>query len=296
MFTIQTLNAISRRFQNVRAPGGRDPLAHLEIDPLRPLNGVLWGYIQDEWNRLSVQRRAYEYDHQYGLPIYGRAVPGLPNLHSHTFQRAMAGLAERRGPAADSFWTWREVMYGFLERLTPEDVEAIAAQAMVEMLEGGFTHVAEFHYLHHAPDGTPYADPAEMAVRIGAAAAETGIGLTILPVLYTHGGFGAQPPAPGQRRFVNGTDAFLRLVERTRAALPGAITGIAPHSLRAATGEQITEALRAHPHGPVHIHVAEQVAEVEQCLAWCGQRPVQHLLATLRCQPGLHCRHSASQA
>lgn len=215
-----------------------------------------------------------------GVHLPGRAVPGMPNLHSHLFQRAMAGLAERRGPAADSFWTWREVMYGFLLKLSPDDVEAIAAQAMVEMLEGGFTHLAEFHYLHHASDGTPYADPAEMAVRIGAAAAETGIGLTVLPVLYSHGGFGGQAPAPGQRRFVNGTDDYLRLLERTRAALPDAVVGIAPHSLRAATGEQITLALAACPEGPVHIHVAEQVAEVEGCLAWCGQRPVAHLLAT----------------
>ncbi len=215
-----------------------------------------------------------------GTHLPGRAVPGMPNLHSHTFQRAMAGLAERRGPAADSFWTWREVMYGFLAKLTPDDVQAIAAQAMMEMLEGGFTHLAEFHYLHHAPDGAPYADPAEMAVRIGAAAEEAGIGLTMLPVLYSHGGFGAQPPSPGQRRFLNGTDSYLRLLERTRAALPDAVVGVAPHSLRAATAAQITEVLRASPAGPVHIHVAEQVAEVEQCLAWCGQRPVRHLLDT----------------
>ncbi len=215
-----------------------------------------------------------------GTHLRGRAVPGMPNLHSHTFQRAMAGLAEVRGPDADSFWTWREVMYRCLAQMTPDDVEAIAAQAMVEMLEGGFTHLAEFHYLHHAPDGTPYDDPAEMALRIGAAADATGIGLTMLPVLYTHGGFGGQPAAAGQRRFVNGTGAFLRLVERTRAALPGVTVGVAPHSLRAATGGQIAEVLAAFPGVPVHIHVAEQVAEVEQCLAWSGQRPVEHLLAT----------------
>src|SRR5215218_8008666 len=115
----------------------------------------------------------------------GAAVPGLPNLHSHTFQRGMAGLAERRGPSADSFWTWREVMYRFLDRLTPDDVEAIAAWAYVEMLEAGFTAVAEFHYLHHAPDGCPYANLAEMAERIAAAASQAGIGLALLPVLYS---------------------------------------------------------------------------------------------------------------
>jgi len=219
----------------------------------------------------------------FGEPRAGRAVPGLPNLHSHLFQRAMAGLAERRGPGADSFWTWRRVMYGFLARLEPEDVEAIAAQAMVEMLERGFTALAEFHYLHHAPDGAPYADPAEMAGRVAAAAAETGMGLTLLPALYTHGGFGPAPPSEGQRRFLNGTDAFLRLLDASRRALApleDSRAGAAPHSLRAATGEQIAEILAAVPDGPVHIHVAEQTAEVQACLAWCGQRPVEHLLAT----------------
>lgn len=233
----------------------------------------------------------------FGERRAGRALPGLPNLHSHLFQRAMAGLAERRGPGADSFWTWRQVMYGFLSRLGPEDVEAIAALAMVEMLERGFTALAEFHYLHHAPDGAPYANPAEMAERIAAAAAETGIGLTLLPVLYTHGGFGPAPPNDGQRRFLNGTDSYLRLLETSRRALApleDARLGAAPHSLRAATGEQIGELLGAVPDGPVHIHVAEQVAEVEACLAWCGQRPVERLLATQPVGPrwcAIHATH-----
>jgi formiminoglutamate deiminase len=219
----------------------------------------------------------------FGKRVRGRTLPGLPNLHSHLFQRAMAGLAERRGPGADSFWSWREVMYGFLAQLTPDDVEAIAAQAMVEMLEGGFTCLAEFHYLHHAPDGTPYGDPAEMAARIAAAAAQTGIGLTLLPVLYCQGGFGAQPAGAGQRRFLNTLDGFARLLDasaRALAPLEGARIGAAPHSLRATTGEQITALLAMAPEGPIHIHVAEQVAEVEACLAWCGQRPVERLLAT----------------
>lgn len=219
----------------------------------------------------------------YGPSLRGRAIPGLPNLHSHLFQRAMAGLAERRGPGADSFWSWREVMYAFLARLDPEDMESIAAMAMVEMLESGFTALAEFHYLHHQPDGTPYADPAEMAGRIAAAAAATGMGLTLLPVLYSHGGFGPQPPGPGQKRFLNATDAFLRLCDasaRAIAPLADARLGVAPHSLRAVTGTQIKELVAARPEGPLHIHVAEQVAEVEACLEWSGQRPVQHLLAT----------------
>src|SRR3989344_2804346 len=135
-------------------------------------------------------------DPQAGDARGGIAAPGLPNLHSHAFQRAMAGLTELRGPEGDSFWTWRELMYRFVADLTPDDVEAIAAQAFVEMLESGFTRVGEFHYLHHGPDGRPYADIGEMAVRIAAAAETTGIGLTLLPVFYAHSGFGGAPPAP----------------------------------------------------------------------------------------------------
>lgn len=213
--------------------------------------------------------------------VPGLALPGLPNLHCHTFQRGMAGLAERRGPAGDSFWTWREVMYRFLGRLTPEDVEAIAAFAYAEMLERGFTAVGEFHYLHHGADGTPYAELGEMAFRIAAAAAQTGIGLTLLPALYGYAGFGAQSPAAGQRRFLNDPDRFLRLVERTRAAvasLPAAAVGIAPHSLRAVTPQTLKAVVDATPAGPVHIHVAEQTKEVDDCVAWSGRRPVEWLL------------------
>jgi formiminoglutamate deiminase len=140
-------------------------------------------------------------------------VPGLPNLHSHAFQRAMAGLTERRGAEADSFWTWREQMYRFVERLTPDDLEAIAALAYLEMLEAGFTWVAEFHYLHHQPDGRPYANIAEMSERIVAAAADVGIGLTLLPVLYRQGGFGGKPPAEAQRRFLNDRDSYARIMQ-----------------------------------------------------------------------------------
>ncbi len=213
--------------------------------------------------------------------VAGFAVPGLPNLHCHAFQRGMAGLAERRGPAGDSFWTWRDVMYRFLGRLTPDDVEAIAALAYVEMLERGFTTVGEFHYLHHGADGTPYAELGEMAFRIAAAAGETGIGLTLLPVLYGYSGFGALPPTQGQRRFVNDPDRFLRLLERARAAvatLPAAVVGIAPHSLRAVTPETLCMVTENVPDGPIHIHIAEQIKEVEDCIAWSGQRPVEWLL------------------
>ncbi len=211
----------------------------------------------------------------------GIAVPGLPNVHSHAFQRAMAGLAERRGPEADSFWTWREVMYRFLARLSPDDVEAIAAFAYMEMLETGFTAVGEFHYLHHDVDGRPYADLGEMAARIAAASAAAGIGITVLPSFYAHGGFGAAPPAAGQRRFLNDPDRFLKLVERTRAVvkhLPLARVGIAPHSLRAVTPESLSVICRAAADAPIHIHAAEQMKEVEDSLAVLGRRPVEWLL------------------
>jgi len=212
---------------------------------------------------------------------HGAALPGLCNVHSHAFQRGMAGLTEFRGPTADDFWTWRALMYRFLDRITPEDMEAIAAQAYVEMLQTGFTRVGEFHYLHHDPAGEPYADLAEMAGRIAAAADDTGIGLTLLPVLYAHGNFGGAPPAPGQRRFLNSVDRFAALVEASRtaiAALPDANLGVAPHSLRAVTAEELAEVTGLIPGAPVHIHAAEQTREVDDSLAWSGQRPVEWLL------------------
>ncbi|MGV3633374.1 MAG: formimidoylglutamate deiminase [Pseudorhodoplanes sp.] len=213
--------------------------------------------------------------------IAGIALPGMPNLHCHAFQKGMAGLAERRGPAGDSFWTWREVMYRFLSRLTPDDVEAIAAYAYLEMLEAGFTTVGEFHYLHHDPAGMPYADIGEMATRIAAASVATGIGLTLLPSLYTHGGFGGAAPNPGQIRFINSTDRFVTLMERAReivAKLPGGTIGIAPHSLRAVSPKQLREVAAIFASGPVHIHAAEQTKEVDDCVATLGARPVQWLL------------------
>lgn len=209
------------------------------------------------------------------------ALPGLGNVHSHSFQRAMAGLAERRGAAQDTFWTWREVMYRFLDRIGPEDVEAIAALAFSEMLESGFTRVGEFHYLHHDPAGRPYANPAQLAERIVAAASGTGIGLTLLPVFYAHGGFGGRAPSPGQRRFVCNVDSFAELLEQARRAaarLPDAVVGLAPHSLRAVAPDELAAIRAMAPSGPVHIHAAEQIGEVEDCLAWSGQRPVEWLL------------------
>jgi formimidoylglutamate deiminase len=208
-------------------------------------------------------------------------LPGLPNLHSHAFQRGMAGLAETRGPAEDNFWTWREAMYRFALRMNPQQAEAVAAQAYCEMLESGFTRVGEFHYLHHAPDGQPYENPAEMADRVVAAAAETGIALTLLPVFYAHSTFGGLPPAPGQRRFICGLDGFARLLDASRSALEGlprAARGAAPHSLRAVTPEELAAVARLVPDGPLHIHAAEQAKEVADCVAWSGARPVEWLL------------------
>jgi formimidoylglutamate deiminase len=212
--------------------------------------------------------------------VAGIALPGLPNLHCHAFQRAMAGLAERRG-AADSFWTWRAVMYEFLAALTPDDVEAIAAFAYMEMLERGFTAVGEFHYLHHDVDGRPFADVGEMAARIAAAAVQTGIGLTLLPSFYANGDFGGVAGMRGQRRFLNDPDGFLKLLARTReiaAEVPDAAVGIAPHSLRAVTPKTLRVVVEGGDSGPIHIHAAEQSREVVDCVAVLGRPPVTWLM------------------
>ncbi|WP_298879308.1 formimidoylglutamate deiminase [uncultured Bradyrhizobium sp.] len=209
------------------------------------------------------------------------ALPGLASLHSHAFQRGMAGLAELRGDTADTFWTWRETMYRFALAMTPDDVAAVATLLYVEMLEQGFTRVGEFHYLHHDRDGAHYADPAEMASRIAQAAEASGIGLTLLPSFYARGSFGGAAPHGGQRRFINSVDQFAKLMAASYKAiadLPGANIGIAPHSLRAVAPDELAAIIPLANGGPVHIHAAEQMKEVEDCLAWSGQRPVQWLL------------------
>lgn len=211
----------------------------------------------------------------------GPVVPAMPNLHGHAFQRAMAGLAEVSGNGDDSFWTWRDTMYRIVGRLTPDDVEAVAAKLHVELLKGGFGAVAEFHYLHHDADGAPYADPAELSKRILAAAARTGIGLTLLPVFYAHGNFGGAAPSPGQRRFLHDVDGFLSLHATLGPACAsvGAALGVAIHSLRAATPDEMRAVVAATGgDGPIHIHIAEQQREVDDCLAWSGRRPVDWLL------------------
>ena len=207
--------------------------------------------------------------------------PAAANLHSHAFQRAMAGLAEVRGKEADTFWSWRETMYRFALMMSPDDVEAVAAQLYVEMLEAGFAAVAEFHYLHHAHDGSPYEQPAEMAGRILSAARRVGIGITLLPVFYAHSTFGGAPPRPEQRRFISNIDSFARLVDDCRTMIKadkGETSGIAPHSLRAVTPGELAELISLAGDGPIHIHAAEQIKEVEDCVASLGARPVRWLL------------------
>lgn len=212
---------------------------------------------------------------------HATALAGLPNLHSHAFQRLMAGLAEARtGPDGDDFWSWRELMYRLIAAITPEDLAAIAAMAFVEMLEAGYTRVGEFHYLHHQPSGEAYADRAAMAAALAEAATETGIALTLLPVFYAHAGFGAQPAHAGQRRFLCDLDGYAWLREDSRralAGLPDAVVGVAPHSLRAVTPEELDALVALAGDAPIHIHIAEQTKEVEDCLAWSGQRPVEWL-------------------
>ncbi len=210
----------------------------------------------------------------------GWALPGIANLHSHAFQRAMAGLAERQTDPNDSFWTWRETMYAMAARFTPELLHAVASQLYAEMLEAGYTTVCEFHYLHHAPDGRPYAPATAMSDALIAAARETGIRLTLLPVLYMSGGFDGRPLSARQQRFGHVVDDYLRVLDALRANEDDAVrVGCALHSLRAVPPEAMRDVLAALPDDArIHIHIAEQVPEVEECVALRGARPVQWLL------------------
>ena len=208
-------------------------------------------------------------------------LPAIPNVHSHAHQRAMAGLGERASAGGDSFWTWRQVMYHYLERIRPEHLEAIAAQLYVEMLKAGYSSVGEFQYLHHDLDGRAYASRAEMTLRCLAAARDTGIGFTALPVLYRYGGFGGADPVEGQKRFLNDADDFVDIVQALQSACggdPNCAVGIAPHSLRAVTRELLDDVINGLDDlAAIHLHIAEQTREVEDCEAWSGQRPVEWL-------------------
>lgn len=220
-----------------------------------------------------------------GVPVAaGPVLPGMPNLHSHAFQRGFAGLTEIRASEHDSFWSWRDLMYRFAARLSPDTLEAIATQLYIEMLQAGYTSVCEFQYVHHDPRGRPYAETAEMSLRLLRAARVAGIGITLLPVLYQAGGFGGQPARTEQRRFLHDTHAMLSLLQRLApaCAAPDARLGLAPHSLRAVAPDALREAVQGlhamDATAPVHIHVAEQQQEVDDCLAWSGRRPVAWLL------------------
>lgn len=233
--------------------------------------------------------------------LAGPVLPGMPNVHSHAFQRAMAGLTERRSEHGDSFWTWREAMYRFLDKIGPDDMGAIAAQLYVEMLKGGYTSVGEFHYVHHQPDGMPYADRAELSRRVIRAAQSAGVGITHMPVLYAYGGFGGAAPSSGQRRFIHSVDGIMDIFSSLQNEFGGDVGvrfGLALHSLRAVSPEMAQEifcaARRMDPEIPVHIHVAEQTREVEDCLSWSGKRPVEWLLENMPVDAGwclVHATH-----
>ncbi len=218
-----------------------------------------------------------------GMRLNGAVVPAMPNLHSHAFQRALAGRTGQVAPGHDdSFWTWRQAMYAFLDRVDGDAIEAIAAQAYVEMVKAGYSAVAEFHYVHHDPAGRPYADAAELAWRVVAAARTAGIALTLLPVFYAHAGFGGSAATAGQRRFVHTVSSFSHLVDRLQlgSAEHGYVLGVAPHSLRAVTPPELADVVAMAARGaPVHIHAAEQTREVDECFAWSGMRPVEWLLS-----------------
>jgi formimidoylglutamate deiminase len=212
--------------------------------------------------------------------LAGAVLPGFVDAHSHAFQRAFAGLAERRDSEHDDFWSWRDRMYQVALKVTPEQLRDIAAQLQVELLRGGYTQVCEFHYLQHAGDGSAYADPGTLCWALADAATETGIGLTLLPVLYERAGFTQPTLRPDQRRFATDADAVLALQDAAQRR--GVQCGVAIHSLRAATPASIARLVEGAQAGPIHIHVAEQTAEVDDCLAATGQRPVQWLAATQR--------------
>jgi formimidoylglutamate deiminase len=217
--------------------------------------------------------------------IQGVLVPGMPNCHSHAFQRAMVGLTETRGSSDDSFWSWRDAMYRLLGSIGPDELQAISEQLYIEMLKLGYTGVAEFHYLHHNFDGSPYDDVAEMSHRVIAAAGNVGIHITHLPVLYCHSDFGSQPPEAGQCRFVHSIDAYQELLQQLHSRYRNEANvqlGMAPHSLRAVDEQSLRQAIAAlnalDDTAPIHIHIAEQEREVDSCLAHTGARPVERLL------------------
>lgn len=234
--------------------------------------------------------------------IAGAAIPGAVNLHSHAFQRAMAGLAEYRSSHSDDFWSWRDAMYRFVDRLTPDDIGHIGTQLYIEMIKSGYTSVCEFHYLHNDASGRPYGDVIATSAALLDAAATAGIGMTLAPVLYSASAFGGRAPEPAQRRFILDTDRYLALHQQLASRIganPDQKLGIAFHSLRAVTLDQIRIVLEATGSaGPIHIHIAEQTREVDDCLAWCGKRPVELLDGEIGLSPDwclVHATHMTGE-
>lgn len=231
----------------------------------------------------------------------GILIPGMSNVHSHAFQRAMAGMAERSGGKKDNFWGWRDTMYRFLSKIGPDEMEPLAAQLYVEMLKAGYTTVGEFHYVHHQGDGSPYGERSIMSRQIIKAALETGIAITHMPTLYAYGGCGGAPAKIGQKRFLNDVPALMRIIEEIYGeyrTTPQVSVGFSPHSLRAVSAEMLREGVEAFrrliPDAPVHMHAAEQAGEVEECLAWSGKRPVEWLLENMGIDEKwclIHCTH-----
>ncbi|USG62985.1 formimidoylglutamate deiminase [Sneathiella marina] len=255
---------IKHYFSNILSGDGWQQDLLMTVDPSGRISALAEGSAADA-----------DYSHS------GYAVPGMANVHSHAFQRAMAGLAEVSGEQADSFWSWRNVMYSFLGEINPDQLQAIASQLYVEMLKAGFTSVGEFHYLHNDINGQAFSDRAEMSKSIVAAAQETSIGLTLLPVLYQYSGFGAAEPKAQQYRFTQSLDQFVMLIDELQkraGVVPGMNVGVAPHSLRAVDPESLAELMNSIPKSmPCHIHIAEQMREVTDCQNWSGQRPVEWL-------------------
>ncbi len=232
-------------------------------------------------------------------------IPAIPNVHSHAHQRAMSGLGERAGlrgnAAKDSFWTWRKIMYHYLERIQPEHLFHISAQLYLEMLKAGYSCVGEFQYLHHDLNGSPYENRAEMSLQCMQAAQRVGLGFTALPVLYRYGGFGGTDPIDGQKRFLNDAEGFVDIVTRLQQASatdPNTSVGIAPHSLRAISGELLRDVISALDNlAAIHVHIAEQAREVDECFAWSQMRPVEWLLDQFDVDPSwclIHATHMSA--
>ncbi len=268
--------------------------------------GVLQGKKWIEPAYVSVSKKgkiiAIESSYFGNTPVYyiqGYALPGFQNAHSHAFQYAMAGLAERHSTTdkSDDFWSWRQAMYALALKIEPEQLEAIATMLYSEMLRHGYTHVAEFHYLHHDVEGIPYKNLAEMGQRLVNAAKKTGINITLIPIFYQKGGFGKEP-SKHQKRFISSSvEEYIQLLEASEiacASYKGARLGIGIHSLRGVEGEAIKEIANYNKEKklPFHIHISEQLKEVEECIAFYGKRPVEWLLDNMEVDENFHLVHA----